>query len=131
MLLLEDPMRKAVFLLVFVATAVLLAKPALAQYPTVASGNPWGLNATFMPSMIQFHLSVAVGTASQCAAGQAVAYIPQGPDAPTQLENAKAVYALLMVAEITGKQVGVYAASSTPGPNGWCALQGIWLQPPN
>lgn len=85
---------------------LLSAMPALAYDWSASGAHVTVLEASYMPSSITFAVDASMD--ASCPAGSWLTYRGQGPDAASQLENIKAVYAMLLGAKLSGQTLDLY-----------------------
>lgn len=107
-------------LCVVVLAMLMTSIPAFATDWAV-DGHVYVLSSTQVPGSFSFQSDVAAGN---CAAGSWLTYIPQGSDTTSQQENAKAVFALLMAAQLSGHRVKSLGYNNLNGQA--CAVIAVW-----
>jgi len=89
-----------------VITSLLVVAPAFAYDWQASGAHVTVLEASYMPSSITFAVDASMD--SSCPAGAWLTYRVQGPDTASQLENIKAVYAMLLGAKLSGQTLDIY-----------------------
>ena len=107
-------------LCVVVLAVMMASMPALATDWAVF-GHVTVLSTTQVPGQFSFQSDVAAGN---CAAGSWLTYIPQGSDTTSQQANAKAAFALLMSAQLSGHHVEILGDNTLNGVP--CAVIAVW-----
>lgn len=93
------------------------ANPAYA-YDWATTVNVTVIEASYVPTSVDFQVNAAVGT---CASGAWLNWTVRGSDEATQIANVQAIYALLLTAKASGKQVFI------AGTNSGCTVQFMYL----
>jgi hypothetical protein len=87
---------------------------------TVSSAHVTLVEASYMPSAVYFYVDAQAGP---CAAGSYLQYVGQGPDQATKQANAKAVFALLLAAKLSGQTVQIDGSNTIPSGFPACVVQ--------
>lgn len=105
--------------LVVLVAALLPITPAKAYDWAIGGVRITTLEATYLPHANHFRADRALGT---CASGTWLAMEGRGGDAQAQETNAKATYALLLSAKLSGTTVSLF------GNNAGCKIEFVHLE---